>query len=244
MRNLLLTISYDGSNYHGWQVQKNAVTVQEVFQNAVKKLFGHNIDIKGCSRTDSGVHANKYCVSFKSDADIPCENIVMALNSYLPDDISVLSCTDVDIDFHARYNVVKKEYVYIINNSKIRNPFLRNYAFWYRYDVDADYLNEQAKAFVGTYDYSGFCSANSGVEDTVRTVYSFEVSRKGDMVYFKVSADGFLYNMVRIMVGTLLFVNEGKIKKDELKNIILSKDRKKAGKTAPAQGLYLNDVIY
>lgn len=244
MRNLLLTISYDGSNYHGWQVQKNAVTVQEVFQNAVKKLFKQNIDIKGCSRTDSGVHANKYCVSFKADTNIPCENIIMALNSYLPDDIAVLNCTDMDIDFHARYNVVKKEYVYIINNSKIRNPFLRNYAFWYRYDIDTDYLNEQAQAFVGTYDYSGFCSANSGVEDTVRTVYSFEVSRKGDMVYFKVSADGFLYNMVRIMVGTLLFVNEGKIKKDELKNVILSKNRKLAGKTAPPQGLYLNDVIY
>lgn len=244
MRNLLLTISYDGSNYHGWQVQKNAVTVQEVFQNAVKKLFKQNIDIKGCSRTDSGVHANKYCVSFKADTDIPCENIIMALNSYLPDDIAVLNCTDMYIDFHARYSVVKKEYVYIINNSKIRNPFLRNYAFWYRYDINADYLNEQAQAFVGTYDYSGFCSANSGVEDTVRTVYSFEVSRKGDMVYFKVSADGFLYNMVRIMVGTLLFVNEGKIKKDELKNVILSKNRKLAGKTAPPQGLYLNDVIY
>lgn len=244
MRNLLLTISYDGSNYHGWQVQKNAVTVQEVFQNAVKKLFNQNIDIKGCSRTDSGVHANKYCVSFKADTDIPCENIIMALNSYLPDDISVLSCSDMDIDFHARYNVVKKEYVYIINNSKIRNPFLRNYTFWYRYNIDADYLNEQAQAFVGTYDYSGFCSAHSGVEDTVRTVYSFEVSRKGDMVYFKVSADGFLYNMVRIMVGTLLFVNEGKIKKDELKNVILSKNRKLAGKTAPPQGLYLNDVKY
>lgn len=244
MRNLLLTISYDGSNYHGWQVQKNAVTVQEVFQNAVKKLFKQNIDIKGCSRTDSGVHANKYRVSFKADTDIPCENIIMALNSYLPDDIAVLNCTDMDIDFHARYSVVKKEYVYIINNSKIRNPFLRNYAFWYRYDINADYLNEQAQAFVGTYDYSGFCSANSGVEDTVRTVQSFEVSRKGDMVYFKVSADGFLYNMVRIMVGTLLFVNEGKIKKDELKNVILSKNRKLAGKTAPPQGLYLNDVIY
>lgn len=244
MRNLLLTISYDGSNYHGWQVQKNAVTVQEVFQNAVKKLFKQNIDIKGCSRTDSGVHANKYCVSFKADTNIPCENIIMALNSYLPDDIAVLNCTDMDIDFHARYSVVKKEYVYIINNSKIRNPFLRNYAFWYRYDINTDYLNEQAQAFVGTYDYSGFCSANSGVEDTVRTVYSFEVSRKGDMVYFKVSADGFLYNMVRIMVGTLLFVNEGKIKKDELKNVILSKNRKLAGKTAPPQGLYLNDVIY
>lgn len=244
MRNLFLTISYDGSNYHGWQIQKNAVTVQEVFQRAVKKLFLQELDIKGCSRTDSGVHANKYCLSLKVDTDIPCKNIVQALNSYLPNDIAVLTCADADMNFHARYNVVKKEYVYVLCNRKIRDPFLQKYAFWYRYDIDADYLNQQAQAFVGTYDYSGFCSANSGVEDTVRTVYSFEVSRKDDMVYFKVSANGFLYNMVRIMVGTLLFVSEGKIKKDELKHVILSKDRKKAGKTAPPQGLYLNDVIY
>jgi len=244
MRNLFLTISYDGSNYHGWQIQKNAVTVQQVFQNAVKKLFLKDLDIKGCSRTDSGVHANKYCLSLKADTNISCENIVRALNTYLPKDIAVLSCTDVPLDFHARYNVVKKEYVYVVCNSKIRNPFLDKYALWYRYNLDADYLNQQAQAFVGTYDYSGFCSANSGAEDTVRTVYSFEVIRKGDMVYFKVSANGFLYNMVRIMVGTLLFVSEGKIKKDELLNVILSKNRKRAGKTAPPQGLYLNDVIY
>lgn len=244
MRNLLLTIRYDGSNYHGWQIQKNAVTVQEIFQNAVKRLFQQDIDIKGCSRTDSGVHANKYCVSLAADTNIPCENIVMALNTYLPNDIAVLACEDVDSDFHARYNVVKKEYVYVLCNSKIRNPFLEKYAFWYRYDIDADYLNKQAKAYIGTYDYSGFCSANSGVGDTVRTVYSFDVIRKDDLIYFKVSANGFLYNMVRIMVGTLLFVSEGKIKENELKNVILSKDRKRAGKTAPPQGLYLNDVIY
>lgn len=244
MRNLFLTISYDGSAYHGWQIQKNALTVQEVFQNAVKRLFNQNIAIKGCSRTDSGVHANKYCVSFKAETDIPCDKIVMALNSYLPNDIAVLSCSDKQMDFHARYNVVKKEYVYVLCNSSVRNPFLEKHAFWYRYNIDADYLNEQAQAFVGTYDFGGFCSANSGVEDTVRTVYSFDVSRKGDMVYFKVSANGFLYNMVRIMVGTLLFISEGKIEKDELRNVILSKERKKAGKTAPPQGLYLNDVIY
>jgi len=244
MRNLFLTISYDGSGYHGWQIQKNALTVQEVFQKAVKRLFKQDVDIKGCSRTDSGVHANKYCVSFKVQTDIPCDKIVMALNSYLPKDIAVLSCRDADADFHARYHVVKKEYVYVLCNSRIRNPFLEKYALWYRYDIDADYLNEQAQAFVGTYDYRGFCSAHSGVEDTVRTVYDFHVSRKGDMVYFTVCANGFLYNMVRIMVGTLLFVNEGKIEKDALKNVILSGDRKKAGKTAPPQGLYLNDVIY
>ncbi len=244
MRNLFLTISYDGSNYHGWQIQKNAITVQEVFQNAVQKVFCEKLDIKGCSRTDSGVHANMYCLSLKTDMNISNESVVRALNTYLPKDIAVNSCEEVDDDFHARYSVKSKEYIYKLYNGKIRNPFLEKYAFQYRYPIDVDYLNKEAKAFIGTYDYSGFCSAHSGVEDTVRTVKDFTVWREGDMVYFKVEADGFLYNMVRIMVGTLLFVSEGKIKDGELKEVILSKNRKKAGKTAPAQGLYLNRVNY
>ena len=244
MRNLLLTISYDGSAYHGWQVQENAVTVQEVFQSAVKKLFSQDIDIKGCSRTDSGVHANKYCLSFKTDKDIPNENIVMALNTYLPKDIAVLSCTDVPEDFHARYNVKTKKYVYKLYNGKIRNPFLDKYAYQYRYDIDAEYLNREAQAFCGTHDFAGFCSAHSGVEDTVRTVKSFSVERDGDIVLFTVEADGFLYNMVRIMVGTLIFVAEGKIKAGELESVIESKNRRLAGKTAPPQGLYLDEINY
>ncbi|MDE5605081.1 MAG: tRNA pseudouridine(38-40) synthase TruA [Eubacterium sp.] len=244
MRNLLVEISYDGSNYHGWQVQKNALTVQEVFQNAVEKVFCERIDIKGCSRTDSGVHANSYFVNFKTDKTIPADKVVMALNTYLPKDVAVLSCKEVFEDFHARYSVQSKEYVYKLYNGKIRNPFYNNYAFHYRYPINVDYLNEQAKAFIGTYDFSGFCSSNSDVEDTVRTVKNFEVSRDGDMVYFTVEADGFLYNMVRIMVGTLIFINEGKIKANELKEIIESKNRKRAGKTAPPQGLYLNRVNY
>lgn len=244
MRNLLLTISYDGSNYHGWQIQNNAITVQEVFQKAVEKVFCEKLDIKGCSRTDSGVHANMYCLSLKTDMNINNESVVRALNTYLPKDIAVNSCEEMDDDFHARYNVKTKEYIYKLYNGKIRNPFLEKYAFQYRYPIDVDYLNKEAKAFVGTYDYSGFCSAHSGVEDTVRTVKDFKVWREDDMVYFKVEADGFLYNMVRIMVGTLLFVSEGKIKEGELKDVILSKNRKRAGKTAPAQGLYLNKVNY
>ncbi|MDE6412665.1 MAG: tRNA pseudouridine(38-40) synthase TruA [Eubacterium sp.] len=244
MRNLLVEISYDGSNYHGWQVQKNALTVQEVFQNAVEKVFCERIDIKGCSRTDSGVHANSYFVNFKTDKSIPTDKVVMALNTYLPKDVAVLSCKEVSEDFHARYSVQSKEYVYKLYNGKIRNPFYNNYAFHYRYPINVDYLNEQAKAFIGTYDFSGFCSSNSDVEDTVRTVKNFEVSRDGDMVYFTVEADGFLYNMVRIMVGTLIFINEGKIKANELKEVIESKNRKRAGKTAPPQGLYLNRVNY
>ncbi len=244
MRNLLLTISYDGSSYHGWQVQKNAVTVQQVFQKAVEKLFCEKIDIKGCSRTDSGVHANMYCVSFKTEKNIPCKNIIAGLNTYLPKDIAVTDCKEADPDFHARYSVKSKKYVYRICNTQIRDPFLKNYAFHYRFPIDAEYLNKESQAFVGTHDFSGFCSSRSDVEDTVRTVYSFSVERKGSEVIFSVEANGFLYNMVRIMVGTLLFVNEGKIRPGELAQIIESKERKRAGKTAPPQGLYLNSVKY
>lgn len=244
MRRLLLTIQYDGSSYHGWQVQKNAITIQEVLQDAIEKVFNHRLDVIGCSRTDSGVHANDYKVSFDTDMDIAPENVVMALNGYLPKDVAVVDCCEVDMDFHPRYNVKTKQYVYKLYNGRIRNPFLADYALYYRRDIDVDYLNKEAQAFVGTFDYSGFCSVDSDVEDTVRTVESFSVTRDGDMVYFTVEANGFLYNMVRIMVGTLLFVSEGKIKEGELKSVILSKDRKKAGKTAPPQGLYLNKVKY
>lgn len=244
MRNLLLSISYDGSRYHGWQVQKNALSVQEVFQNAVEKVFGERLDVKGCSRTDSGVHAKMYCVSFKTDKNIGTDNVIRALNTYLPKDISVNSCIEADGDFHPRYSVKTKEYEYILYNGKIRNPFLNSYAFQYRYPIDAGYLNEEAQAFVGKHDFAGFCSAHSGAENTVRNVKSFSVRRDGEMIYFNVEADGFLYNMVRIMVGTLLFVSEGKIQKGELKRIIESRNRTLAGKTAPPQGLYLKNVNY
>ena len=244
MRNLLITIKYDGSAYHGWQVQKNALTVQEVFQNAVEKVFLSRLDVKGCSRTDTGVHANMYCVSLKTDMDIAPYGIIMALNSNLPRDIAVVDCREVDDDFHPRYSCKSKEYIYKIYNGRIRNPFDADYALHYNRPIDAEYLNREAQAFVGKYDYSGFCSANSDVEDTVRDVKSFSVWREGDYVYFKVEADGFLYNMVRIMVGTLLFVNEGKIQEGELKDVILSKDRKRAGKTASPNGLYLNKINY
>lgn len=244
MRRLVITIQYDGSNYHGWQVQSNSLTVQEVFQNAVEKVFCKRLDVKGCSRTDAGVHANMYVLTVDTDMNISNDGVIFALNSHLPKDIAVIDCKEGSADFHPRYSCKSKEYVYKLYNGKIRNPFLADYAFYYRYPIDVDYLNEQAQAFVGTYDYSGFCSSKSDVEDTVRTVKSFSVTRQGDMVYFRVEADGFLYNMVRIMVGTLLFVSEGKIKKEELKDVILSKDRKRAGRTAPPQGLYLNKVVY
>ena len=244
MKKLAITIQYDGSNYHGWQVQNNAVTVQQTFQDAVEKVFLKRLDVKGCSRTDSFVHANMYVLTLETDMNISNEGVIMALNSKLPNDIAVIDCKECENDFHPRYSCKSKEYIYKIYNGKRPNAFLPKYAFYYRRNIDADYLNREAQAFVGTFDYSGFCSAKSDVEDTVRSVKSFSVWRQDDMVYFKVEADGFLYNMVRIMVGTLLFVSEGKIKEGELSSVILSKERKRAGKTAPPQGLYLNKINY
>ena len=244
MKRLLIKIKYDGTAYHGYQVQDNALTVQEVFQNAVEKVFQKRLDVIGCSRTDSGVHANMYCLCLDTDMNISNESVILALNTYLPNDIAVFDCTEVPQDFHPRYNCKSKEYLYVIYNGKYRNPFYDRYAYWYRYDLDEKYLNREAKAYVGKYDYSGFCSSKSDVEDTVREIYSFDVWREGDLVFFKVSGDGFLYNMVRIMVGTLLLVSQGKIKENELKSVIDSKDRKRAGRTAPPQGLYLNKIVY
>lgn len=244
MKNLLITIKYDGSAYHGWQVQKNALTVQEVFQNAAQKVFGERPAVTGCSRTDSGVHAEMYCLTLKTKMDITNRGVVMALNTHLPPDIAAVDCRAVDDDFHPRYSCVSKEYVYRLYNGSVRNPFLKNYACHYRYNIDAEYLNSEARAFVGTHDFRGFCSSGCTVENTVRTVKAFSVERQGDMVIFRTEADGFLYNMVRIMVGTLLYVSQGRIKSGELVEIIDSGDRTRAGKTAPPQGLYLNKVNY
>ena len=225
-------------------IQNNAVTVEQTFQDAVEKVFLKRLDVKGCSRTDSFVHANMYVLTLETDMNISNEGVIMALNSKLPNDIAVIDCKECENDFHPRYSCKSKEYIYKIYNGKRPNAFLPKYAFYYRRNIDADYLNREAQAFVGTFDYSAFCSAKSDVKDTVRSVKSFSVWRQGDMVYFKVEADGFLYNMVRIMVGTLLFVSEGKIKEGELSSVILSKERKRAGKTAPPQGLYLNKINY
>ena len=244
MRDILLKLRYDGSKFHGWQVQKNAYTVQEALQDALEKVFSERPAVKGCSRTDSGVHANVYFVAFKTEKNIPCEKILTALNTYLPKSVCVFECEDTTDDFHPRYSCKAKEDEYKIYNAKIRNPFYENRAMFYPYKLDEKYLDEQAQAFVGKHDFKGFCSKRTDVEDTVRTVYYANVKREGDFVIFTVCADGFLYNMVRIMVGTLLFIAQGKIKKDELPKIIEKKDRTLAGKTASPYGLYLNKVEY
>lgn len=245
LRNILLTIAYDGRAYHGWQIQKNALSVQEVFQSALKNIIGDNFSVKGCSRTDSGVHANMYCINILTTHKISPERLKAAMNRFLPLDIVVNSAQEVSLDFHARYSCKSKEYIYKIWNSQERNPFLNGYALHYRYELDVEKLNSAAKAYIGTHDFTSFCTLDKREKgDFTRTVTSFHVTRDGKMVEMRVEADGFLYNMVRIMVGTLLRVAQGKIEVNEISNIIKSKNRKLAGPTAPACGLYLNRVNY
>ena len=245
MRNLLLTLSYCGKNFHGWQIQDNALTVQEVFQDALYQIIHERPDIKGCSRTDSGVHANMYCVSMKIEHPITEDHLMMAMNRYLPDDVAVTQVCRVEDDFHARYSCKGKEYVYKVWNSRVRNPFLHDLALHYRYEMDVEKLNQEAQAFVGNHDFTSFCTLDKREKgDFTRTVKYFTVQREGDLVTFTVAADGFLYNMVRIMVGTLLAMNNGRIPFGTLSDIIKAENRKAAGPTAPACGLYLNKVFY
>lgn len=244
-RNLLITISYDGSKYHGWQIQQNAVTVQEVFQKALYSVIFLKPDIKACSRTDSGVHAEMFCISTKISHPIPCERLKAALNSYLPQSVVVLDVREVPLDFHARYNALGKRYVYKVLNREQRDPFYIGRALHYRYNLDTELLNKASKAFIGTHDFTSFCTLDKREKgDFVRTIHDFSVKRIGDIVEFSVEGNGFLYNMVRIMVGTLLSINEGKIPPDAITEIINAKSRDAAGPTAPPQGLYLNKVFY
>ncbi|NLP47851.1 MAG: tRNA pseudouridine(38-40) synthase TruA [Clostridiales bacterium] len=244
MRNLLFSLSYDGSQYHGWQVQKNSLAVQELVQDAIEKATGVRDNIIGCSRTDTGVHAKEYFFNMRTESRLEAWRFPGALNAHLPSDIAVRSCSEVAYDFNARYDCLSKEYVYLIWNARERNPFLDKYALHYRYLLDEGKMQKEADCFVGRHDFAAFCSANSKVMKTERRVNKFEVEREGDKICLTVEADGFLYNMVRIMVGTLLRIEEGKIQRESIPYIIASKNRAEAGMTAPAQGLFLNRVFY
>lgn len=245
LKNVLITISYDGRSYHGWQIQNNAVTVQQIFQEALSKVVGEFYDLKGCSRTDSGVHANMYCISVKINHPIPAERLKPALNRYLPNSVVCLKSEEVACEFHARYNCKSKQYVYKIWNSDTPNPFLDGFALHYRYPIDVDLLNASAQAFVGKHDFTSFCTIdNREMTNFTRSVKMFSIERQDKLVTMTVEADGFLYNMVRIMVGTMLDISQGKIPADAIADIIEKKNRIYAGPTAPACGLYLNQVNY
>ncbi len=241
----LLTISYDGRNYCGYQRQKNGVSVQEKLTDAATALFGEGTKITGCSRTDSGVHAVAFKATLESEnAAIKPEKLPAALNAHLPPDISVRDASEADADFHPRYSVKEKEYRYIICNASTRDPFTEGRAYFFPKKLDAEIMNEAAQFLVGRHDFRCFMASGSKIEDTVREIYSCAVTREGDTVTVSVRGNGFLYNMVRIIVGTLISVSDGKIAKTDITKIIESKDRKNAGSTAPAEGLYLYDVKY
>ena len=245
MSNYKVKMSFRGTNYHGYQKQDSGIpTVQQTVEEGIFRLLGERAEIFGCSRTDAGVHANEYVFSVKLDSTINERGVVFGLNGVLPKDISILSCERADDDFHARYNCRGKEYVYLIHNSEIRNPFYEDTLYRSWYPIDDKKLNIACKDFIGTHDFKSFCSTDTDKVGTVRTVYDFSVLREGDIVKFTVSGDGFLYNMVRIMVGTLLFINDGKMEFHAIPEIISACDRTAAGKTVPPHGLYLNKVFY
>jgi tRNA pseudouridine38-40 synthase len=246
MRNLKVMMSYNGTNYHGFQKQDNAVTIQETVEAALSKLLKHNAYITGCSRTDAGVHAREFCFNVRTDVSIPCDGFVRGLNALLPPDIAVFFCEDAAESFHARYDAKSKEYVYLIYNTKTRDVFNTGQAYFYPRMLNLELMQQAAQLFIGEHDFSAYCKAESletvksRKHGAVRKVYSFTVTRNGDYVQFTVCGNGFLHNMVRILSGTLIYVSEGK--RDI--NSLLGTNRKMAGVTLPACGLYLNKVIY
>lgn len=242
-----LTITYDGAKYCGWQVQKNAPSVQAKMQDALEKLLGFRPDVSGVSRTDSGVHANNYVCHISSEnIKIPPERFAFALNAQLRGSgISVKNTVFADADFHARYSCVKKEYVYKIWNAPYSNPFYEGRCWFFPYRIDEEKLSFVGEEFAGTHDFRAFMSKGSKItDDTVRTVDYFRVARQGEMITVSVCADGFLYNMVRIMVGTLISASQGHLKPGDVASIIEGRRRSLAGDTAPACGLYLNSIFY
>ena len=244
---ILLKIAYDGKNYCGWQVQKNGPSIQGELCRASAEAYGCEVRITGCSRTDSGVHAKEYFCTLETENGapvIPNDKLPTALNVRLPEDITVYSAKTVPDSFHARYSVESKTYEYRIDNSAERDPFLRDRAWYLKKPLDAVRMDKVAKAFIGEHDFSAFMASGSDIKDKVRRVTEVSVHREGTEVIFRVSANGFLYNMVRIMMGTLTDISYGKIKADELSDIISSLDRRRAGITAPPSGLYLVNVEY
>jgi tRNA pseudouridine38-40 synthase len=238
-------ISYDGSGFSGYQVQPNKRTVQSEMESVLLKMHkGIPVKITGSGRTDAGVHAKGQVVHFDSHLPISEEKWSVALNSLLPADISVLSVSKVNESFHARFDVIRKEYRYFIYRSANRDPFRRNFAFRFPYDLNIDSMKLASKYLLGTHDYSSFCSAKTEVIDKVRTIEQIDIMSENELLILRFVGNGFLYNMVRILVGTLLEVGIGSRNPSEIPDILAKKDRIYAGKTAPAHGLYLWEVFY
>lgn len=246
MRNIKITISYDGTNYSGWQRQKNSIGVQNVVEKAVSKITGQPILIHGSGRTDGGVHALGQVASFSGEFNIPVENIPLALNTHLRDDIVVLKAEEMEEDFHARYSSIGKSYIYKIYNSKYRNPIVKDYTYHVKKNLDIEAMIEASRYLLGEHDFRSFMSQGSNVKTTVRRIDEITIGKNNDdgivSLYFR--GNGFLYNMVRIIVGTLIQVGHGKRQPEEMERILNAFDRTKAGPKSGPAGLFLNEVYY
>ena len=243
-RNIALCLRYEGTAYHGWQVQKDQATVCGTLQNAVSAVVGHPVSVTGCGRTDAGVHAKLYVANFRTASAIPAERLPYALNTHLPLDIVVTAACDVPEEFNAIGSCRRKEYTYCIYNSRLRDPFYINRAWLYPKPLNEQIMQQAALAYQGTHDFAALRSVGTNVRSTVRTVYDCQVWREAERVYFRVSANGFLYNMVRAMVGTAVYASEGKLSAREIGALLERGDRCAAGPTAPPGGLYMTRLWY
>lgn len=244
MRNIALKLMYNGSAYHGWQIQKTEITVAQTLGRAISKVCGENISLTGCGRTDAGVHAECYVANFRTSSRIPVDRLPFAINTHTPEDIVVTAAFEVDDAFNAIGSCIKKEYTYRIFNSRIKNPFYVNRAYFYPKHLDEDVMDRAARAFEGTHDFAAVRSVGTNVKSTVRTIHYCRVTRAGELLELKVCANGFLYNMVRAITGTVLYAAEGKIAPEDIAHILASGDRTLAGPTVPPGGLYMTRLWY
>ena len=244
MRNIALFLTYVGTAYHGWQVQKKDITVAETLEKAAATVVGHPVKMTGCGRTDAGVHARRYVANFFTSSRIPADRLPYALNTRLPEDIVVTGAMEVHDGFNAIGSCVRKEYTYLIYNSRIRNPFYVNRAGFYPKHLDETVMQLAASQFVGTHDFAAVRSVGTDVRSTVRTVYYYEVEREGELIRLRVCANGFLYNMARAMAGTVVYAAEGKIDPLDIGGLLAGGDRTAAGPTVPPGGLYLSKLWY
>jgi len=246
MRNIMMTLAYDGTFYHGFQKQKGTAlkTVQQELETALGILSAEEVTVYGSGRTDAGVHAEGQVINFHTTSRIPVERFPLAVNSLLPRDIVVSEARDVTEDFHARYSAKRKTYRYTIYNAPYLSPFWRHYAYHVPVSLDAGRMETAAASFLGAHDFRGFCAKDTAVTDFTRTIYSCSVEKHGPLLIISVEGDGFLYNMVRIMAGTLLEIGQNKREIDNIAFLLKKGDRKQAGMTLPPQGLCLYSVGY
>lgn len=244
MKRIKMVVAYDGTNYCGWQIQPNGITIEEVLNTHLTRLLGEEIKVTGASRTDSGVHSLGNVCIFDTNTRIPGEKISFALNQKLPEDIVVQESSEVDMSFHPRFSKSRKTYEYRILNRTFRMPTRRLDTYFYHYPLDVEKMQKAAKYLEGEHDFKSFCSANSQAETTVRTIYSCNVDKEDEIIKIRVKGNGFLYNMVRIIAGTLVKVGAGDIEPEEMISIIEAKDRSYAGPTAPPQGLTMIGLEY